>query len=261
MSYHTAGSKTDDVRTLKKFSVLRRLMAHFGRPPAIPQWRQLRNWIGVMGTAAVLATTPVETFAQPPRSSGLSSPDSLSGTSTSRRNTGTSDSVSGTSSLSGKRKLPDIRQIRNLEEEDSVPEPKSPFQLDEPLASVEIEGNSTIVNSEIAKHIKVRPGRPVTQKQIKDDVDALVRTRWFASVEPAIRPSPDGNVLVFRVLERPIVRRVEYQGLKKVKQKVFDNLTQFEARQPIRRRFESRVRTPHRRVLSRQGIRFRHGRT
>ena len=64
--------------------------------------------------------------------------------------------------------------------------PDSPFHLDEPLVDVIIEGNSTIPNPEIAKNIKTRPGRPVTQKQIKDDVEALVRTRWFASVEPTL---------------------------------------------------------------------------
>jgi len=99
-------------------------------------------------------------------------------------------------------------------------------QLEEPLADVRVEGNSTIPNSEIEKHIKVRSGRPATPKQIKDDVDALVRLRWFASVEPLLRTTDEGMVLVFRVLERPIVRRVEYQGLKKIKRKVFDSLTQ-----------------------------------
>ena len=110
--------------------------------------------------------------------------------------------------------------------------PETPFTLDEPMAAVKIEGNTTIPNSEIAKHIKTRPGRTVTAKQIKDDVDALVRTRWFATVEPSIRRTDDGNVLVFRVLERPIVRKVEYKGNKKIKTKEFDKMTQLKPGQP-----------------------------
>ncbi len=93
---------------------------------------------------------------------------------------------------------------------------------DEPLVDVIIEGNSTIPNSEIAKHIKTYIGNKVTSKQVKDDVDALVRTHWFSSVEPTLRKTDVGVVLAFRVLERPIVRRVEYKGLKKIKKKVFD---------------------------------------
>ena len=110
--------------------------------------------------------------------------------------------------------------------------PDTPFTLDEPLAEVKVEGNTTIPNSEIARHIKTRPGRPVTAKQIKDDVDALVRTRWFANVEPSIRRTDDGNILVFRVLERPIVKRVEYKGNKKLKTKVFQQMTQLKAGSP-----------------------------
>ncbi len=124
-----------------------------------------------------------------------------------------------------------VKQSSMFEGDDD--QPKTPFQLDEPLVEVRIEGNSTIPDPEIAKHIKVRSGRPVTQKQIKDDVDALVRTRWFASVEPTLRQSDEGMVLVFRVLERPIVRRVEYKGLKKIKQKTFDSLTQLKPGSPF----------------------------
>ena len=110
--------------------------------------------------------------------------------------------------------------------------PDTPFTLDEPLAKVTVEGNTTIPSPEIARHIKTRPGRPVTAKQIKDDVDALVRTRWFANVEPSIRRTDNGNLLVFRVLERPIVTRVEYKGNKKIKTKVFQSMTQLKPGSP-----------------------------
>ncbi len=115
----------------------------------------------------------------------------------------------------------------------SLEDPKdTPFTLDEPMAAVKIEGNTTIPDETIAKHIKTRPGRSVTAKQIKDDVDALVRTRWFATVEPSIRRTDDGNILVFRVLERPIVRDVEYKGNKKLKTKDFERMTQLKRGQP-----------------------------
>jgi len=85
------------------------------------------------------------------------------------------------------------------------------------LAAVRVEGNQTIPNTDIARHIKTRPGRPVTQKQIKEDVEALVRTRWFAIVEPSIRQTEAGPELVFRLVERPIVRSVTYIGVEPAK--------------------------------------------
>jgi outer membrane protein insertion porin family len=108
----------------------------------------------------------------------------------------------------------------------------SALTLEEPLADVKIEGNVTIPNSEIAKHVKTRPGRQATQSMIKDDVDALVRTRWFASVEPVITRSDAGLVLIYRVLERPIVKRVEYKGAKKIKPEKLAALTNLKIGSP-----------------------------
>jgi len=131
-------------------------------------------------------------------------------------------------------KLPSVPRSQSIRQtaSNNGDSAETPFTLNEPLVEVKIEGNTTIPNPEIARHIKTRPGRPVTAKQIKDDVDALVRTRWFANVEPSIRRTDDGNVLVFRILERPIVTRVEYKGNKKIKTKVFQAMTQLKPGSP-----------------------------
>lgn len=97
--------------------------------------------------------------------------------------------------------------------------------LQEPLAEVKIEGHVTIVQKDIEKHIKCRPGRKATPEMIKDDMDALTRTRWFASVEHILTPSDAGPVLTFKLLERPIVRNVEYRGWKKIKQAKLESIT------------------------------------
>ena len=135
--------------------------------------------------------------------------------------------------LGGNRSKPARLTLDPLETPDSLDNPPdTPFTLEDPMTEVKVEGNTTIPKSEIAKHIRTRPGRAVTAKQIKDDVDALVRTRWFASVEPSIRRTDSGNVLVFKVLERPIVRKVVYKGNKKIKTKEFDRMTQLKPGQP-----------------------------
>lgn len=106
------------------------------------------------------------------------------------------------------------------------------FSLDEELADVRIEGNVTIPKSDIARHVKTRPGRKATQSMIKDDVDALIRTRWFATVEPIVTRSDTGLVLVYRVLERPIVKRVEFRGAKKIKREKLESLTNLKVGSP-----------------------------
>jgi outer membrane protein insertion porin family len=101
------------------------------------------------------------------------------------------------------------------------------------IDDVAIEGNSAIPTTQIAKAIKIQPGRTVTQKQIKDDVDALIRTRWFASVEPMLRRNEDQVILVFKVRERPLVRSVEYKGLKKIQQNALESITQLKPGSPF----------------------------
>ncbi|MCY2963852.1 MAG: BamA/TamA family outer membrane protein, partial [Planctomycetota bacterium] len=86
-------------------------------------------------------------------------------------------------------------------------------EIDGPLADVIIEGNRTIAEEEITKRIKTRPGREPNAEQVKDDVKALYATRWFFRIENEVRQTPEGPVLVFKVIERPIVKNVEYKGV------------------------------------------------
>ncbi len=95
----------------------------------------------------------------------------------------------------------------------------------EPLIDVLIEGNKTIPEDEVSRKIKSRPGRPPNAKLIKEDVRALYGTKWFFSVEPRYRQTDEGLILVFKVIERPILKAVEYKGNKKLKSKDLANLT------------------------------------
>lgn len=107
----------------------------------------------------------------------------------------------------------------------NTPAPLSKSAPADPLIDVVIEGNATIPASAIYPRIKTRPGRPASEAQILEDVRSLHGTRWFYSVEPVYQKTDQGLVLVFRVLERPIVRKVEFVGNKKIKTKFLMGLT------------------------------------
>lgn len=129
----------------------------------------------------------------------------------------------------GERKLP--RTIKETARPVSYDEPELPgeegesparksltgndeiVEISEALADVVIEGNTTIAESEIAQRIKTRPGRLPDPQQVKEDVRALYATRWFFRIENEVRQTPEGPVLVFKVLERPIVKHVEFKGI------------------------------------------------
>jgi outer membrane protein insertion porin family len=87
------------------------------------------------------------------------------------------------------------------------------------LVEVRIEGNKTIEQAGISRYIKSRPGRHFDEKQVRADVKALYGTGWFASVEWHTESTSAGVILIFQVIERPIVLSVEYKGSKKIKTK------------------------------------------
>lgn len=89
--------------------------------------------------------------------------------------------------------------------------------FDAPLVDVVIEGNATILPNAILRYIETRPGRPASPKQIQQDVARLHNTRWFLNVRPYYRETEAGPVLVFEVVERPILKSVTFTGNKKIK--------------------------------------------
>jgi len=93
------------------------------------------------------------------------------------------------------------------------------------LAAIVIEGNKTIKTEQIMKEIKTRVGRVADSNLIKEDIRTLVKKRWFFTVETRVAPSKAGPVLVFRVVEKPMLQKVTYIGNKKFKEKVLADLT------------------------------------
>lgn len=106
-----------------------------------------------------------------------------------------------------KRSQPEVRQVEFSVE--SI--------LDEDLVGIVIEGNKTIQTNAILHQIETQQGRPPSAHQIQQDVSRLLNTRWFLSVKPFYRQTKQGPVLVFTVIERPILRSVEFIGNDKIK--------------------------------------------
>ena len=100
-----------------------------------------------------------------------------------------------------------------------------PDALTDPIADIVIEGNDTIETTAIRKLIRSAIGRPPSESQIREDVRALFSTRWFFAVEPRYRRKDKELVLVFRVIERPMVESVEFHGNERIKTKYLQTLT------------------------------------
>ncbi len=120
---------------------------------------------------------------------------------------------------------PDEEVIPGDLDEGLNPKGEGPETLTDPIADIVIEGNDTIETTAIRKLVRSAVGRPPAESQIREDVRALYSTRWFFSIEPRYRRSDAGLVLVFRVIERPIVEKVEFRGNERIKTSYLEKLT------------------------------------
>ena len=106
---------------------------------------------------------------------------------------------------------------------DRVPSPPSPDLVPEPqVVDVRIVGSPQTPKAEILRHIHTRPGRPYDPEQIEDDVRRLSRTRKFVEVNPRYQDVPGGRIVIFEVVERPVLHHVRYVGNEKVGRKKLD---------------------------------------
>jgi outer membrane protein insertion porin family len=111
--------------------------------------------------------------------------------------------------------------------------PLTAEELPATIVDVRIEGNETIPTSSILQKIITQPNRAVSNRQVREDKRSLMMTRWFYSVAERFEDGPDGAVLVFKVHERPIVRRVQFIGIKQLKLKELASWTGLKVGSPF----------------------------
>ena len=85
----------------------------------------------------------------------------------------------------------------------------------ERIVEVRIDGNRA---TEVAKLPKLvtRAGQTFDPQTVEEDVRTLHRTRKFVDVNPKYVRTPEGIVVVFQVVERPMLRHIRYVGNSRV---------------------------------------------
>ncbi len=91
-------------------------------------------------------------------------------------------------------------------------QPKRPQVGPPPIVNIEVEGNSTVPSQAILEVVSTRIGDPLLEPRLKRDLQAIFDLGYFTDVRFATPPAPGGIRLVFRVLENPIVNKIEFKG-------------------------------------------------
>lgn len=86
----------------------------------------------------------------------------------------------------------------------------------EKIVEVVVKGNRRIENSAVLNVVKMKAGDTLERGTTDTDIRAIYKLGHFQDVQAATEASEKGTVLVYVVVEKPIVRSITFEGNKKL---------------------------------------------
>ncbi len=83
-------------------------------------------------------------------------------------------------------------------------------------SAIRLEGNDRVDGARVRAVLSISPGRELSLEEIDRDLQAIVKLGYFDDVRVDLRDEGQGQVLVFIVHERPLIREVRFAGNKKL---------------------------------------------
>ena len=87
------------------------------------------------------------------------------------------------------------------------------------IQRIEFVGNRRIRSDTLKARIFTREGDNYNEETLRRDFQALWNTQFFEDVKLRVEDSPDrpdGKIIIFEVKERPVIRRIRYEGIHSV---------------------------------------------
>ena len=91
-------------------------------------------------------------------------------------------------------------------------QPSLPKRSGPPVKAVEFRGASRISQSALRAVVSTRVGDSYDVAALQNDSQALHQTQRFSHAGWEAEPSPDGIIVRFVLVERPLVESIEYRG-------------------------------------------------
>jgi outer membrane protein insertion porin family len=110
--------------------------------------------------------------------------------------------------------------------------PRQAVPAKEMVVEVRIAGNTMPVEK-IKPFIRTREGRPFDKDVVEEDVRRLDSSKMFVNVETFFQRTPQGRIVIFKVLERPMLVDVKFVGNSKVSKKKLQKEAGLKAGDPL----------------------------
>lgn len=86
------------------------------------------------------------------------------------------------------------------------------------IASIAPEGNQRIDSGAILSKILTKVGDPYSQTGLRNDLKEIFKMGFFNDVQIDIKDSAKGKNVIFRVIEKPVINTIVYEGINELKE-------------------------------------------
>lgn len=86
------------------------------------------------------------------------------------------------------------------------------------IASITPEGNKNIDSGAILRKIKTKPGDAYDQAALRNDLKEIYAMGYFNDVQIDVRDTEKGKQVIFRIIEKPIIKSVLFEGIDELKE-------------------------------------------
>src|SRR5215210_7745789 len=84
------------------------------------------------------------------------------------------------------------------------------------IESIEIRGLKTLSEETLLHYLGLEPGQPLDEEALNRNIKELWDRNLMDDVEVESTPTPAGVRLLITILERPVLRSIDYEGLKRI---------------------------------------------
>ncbi len=94
------------------------------------------------------------------------------------------------------------------------------------IAAVQVKGNVRMDEEAILSVVKLRPGDLFDPKLLREDLKNIFKLGYFDDVRADLEETPEGLVITYIVREKPVVKRIVYEGNKAIKKSDLEKITE-----------------------------------
>ncbi|NPA49870.1 MAG: outer membrane protein assembly factor BamA [Thermodesulfobacteria bacterium] len=94
------------------------------------------------------------------------------------------------------------------------------------VAEVRVKGNVRMDEEAILAVTSLKPGDPFDPRKLREDLKAIFKLGYFDDVRADVEEGPEGLVVTYIVREKPVVKRIVYEGNKAIKEGDLQKITE-----------------------------------